>query len=360
MAFNTSMVQGPGTMDAMEQIATADSRKRPGLVKQALGQIYAHPLRNTMFEYALTPWNIANASQKGLAWKGIYGYRGFAKPQTGISGLFSAPTAGLRKLIGGVGHNLFGGGASSSAWKMFGNQGFEGLATAAGAAGHGRTAKIMGALGSVLGGTSANMGKLGYTAFGKMMPAALTGFGPGTWSSLDGGADVYTQGAKITALDAANQLGGISKKYGGVGGFWQAMWNEQKFVNKVSGALSADLGVTLSTAETMAKPWVRGLKATRIMGGAATLALWWDIGKFAATNTYKIARFGLEKANMALAGAARQDWGSNVSQSFITSGATTERQRALDEIGRSSMNGRSLLGNEAGMAARTFVGGRSW
>jgi len=351
--MDSSLIQGPGVGEAAGQMMAAPMERKAGIGRQILGQVYGHPIRNLLYEYALTPWNVSNFTQ-GFNYKGLFGYRGFAR-NTGS--VFSAPTVALRRLIGGVGELAsFGGGAGQRFFRAFGKGGLEGVANLYKGS-HKTASGIFDALSGMIGGTgNTNIGLVGHTLLGRPNAALMKAF-----STIGGN----TVAPGLAAADATAAMRSISTRYGGEAGFLKAVFTPGRHSRGVARAMireASAAGGTLATADALssAKLWSRSLVTTRVLGGIMTAALIYDIGKFAATNTYKIARYGMEKADIMLNSMGRQNWGGNLSQSFLTSGATSERQRALDEISRSSMNARSLVGNEAQLAARTFSGGRVW
>ena len=341
--MDTSLAQGPNIGGELGELASAPIQQKPSVARSLLGEIYGHPIRNAMWQYALTPWNISNYS-KGFRWKGFFGYRGLVNNQRGT---FSLPTTALRRLIGGIGETAsipFGKGAQNF-WRVFGRGGFEGLSKLYKPSQLGISrlsaprftseglSKFFEGVGKVIGGSDTPIGTLGST-FGKV-----------NWEAF---------GRKGPDQALANSLTKMSKDWYG----WRtaAGKNTERIVAELG-----ELGLKDAGAATkMTQRWIRGMNASRLMGTYATASLIWDVAKYAAKGTYKITRYALENINSSASGLVRQEWGDYAPVGLMSAGAVSERQRALDEIQRSSMNARSLIGNEASMAARTFAGGRVW
>ena len=118
----------------------------------------------------------------------------------------------------------------------------------------------------------------------------------------------------------------------------------------------AELASAKGVREAVAEAGWAGTKATALrlgmfagkafaMYGAVTTA--WDMTKMVAE---PVGRYIVENAN-ALATEYGQryspEMGGKIAMGYMSSGAATERQRAIEAISRSYINGRSALGNEA-------------
>jgi len=89
------------------------------------------------------------------------------------------------------------------------------------------------------------------------------------------------------------------------------------------------------------------LAPLKVFAGVGAITTAWDVSKMVGE---PIGRYLVENANRV--GTAWQnrfapEMGGKIAMSYMATGAATERQRAIEGISRSYINGRSALGNEA-------------
>jgi hypothetical protein len=368
-----ALVQGPGLVDAGMNAAMAGSPEESrGILGTAAHELYRHPLRNAIYTYTAMPWTIGNITSKGLKWPGLIGYRGLA----GGKGWAPWATTPIRRGVGALGSALTRGWSpeASAGFAEFGARGLQGLgqkynssiwkglstAIAGGEAGHFGMFGY-GWTGGVSGGVA--KGSMGYAATAPWANAFVNSVDD-AWAMSGGAGGIITKTGTIGNLtsDFFNASKTISAEWGTTGN--AIKW----LVGGRAGRSSMTRAMATSAAKATMGPGVGfgaaarnflNLNAfTKVATGAAYISLAADITKFAAKTTYKLVDAGISSANNMMQDIVNQEWGGRMSAAYITSGATSERQRALSEINRSSLNARSLLGNEAGLAARTYLGGR--
>lgn len=353
-----ALVQGPGLAEAGMDAAMAGSPEESrGIVGSAVHEIYRHPIRNAIYTYAAMPWTIKNITSKGLKWPGMIGYRGLS----GGTGWAPWATTPIRRagagIMAGV-MNSFGATDAAAGFSEFGARGFAGL-------GQKYDSKIWKGISTFMaGGEAGHFGMFGYSWTGGPKDVFRK-----AWLTENGGR-FYATG---TAADASSAFGSeflnmstaVSGEWGTVGSAWK--WatggtaGRRTMVKQIARQAGTRTGLAASTFVKSAGGvggFLNMNMVSHVASGAAYISLAADITKFAAKTTYKLVDAGISSANNMMQDIVNQEWGGKMSAAYITAGATSERQRALGEISRSSLNARSLLGNEAGLSARTYLGGR--
>lgn len=338
------IVQGPGIAEGAMNAAMAPPEKRAGIIGTVAHEMYRHPIRNAIAAYTLMPWMLANTTSKGLKWPGFYGYRGLVGGGAGWAPWATGP---IRRGFGAFGSAITRGWAPTVAegFATFGKGGLSGLGTK-----YNNT--ILKSLGVVVGGGEAgHFGLFGYNFLGGH---AFSQFG--------------------TAQEILKASTAVSKQFGGAGTMMKYIFSgkagkallEEKItqafatelLGKGGGSMMGSYFAGGAVSRTAARNFLRLGSVATVAAGAAYISLAYDIAKFAAKTSYKLVDAGVTTANNMLSDIVSQEWGGRLSAAYITAGATSERQRALSEINRSSMNARGLLGSEASLAARTYLGGR--
>jgi len=89
------------------------------------------------------------------------------------------------------------------------------------------------------------------------------------------------------------------------------------------------------------------LKFGRIYAGVNTAFLLWDITKMVGEPIGRYVVDNINRVSDAYVNRFNPETGGNLALGYLSAGAATERQRAVDAISRSYINGRSALGTEA-------------
>jgi hypothetical protein len=379
-------IQGPGTISGAEELATAPMSEKPGVAKSILGEIYGHPVRNLAYQYYLTPWNI----RPGMKWHGAFGWKGIAGTSNNPLNPVVAARYGAGRAAAGITGKV-GLSGTSSFFNAFAGGGFAQISKQMQATSPATTA-VFSALSKLTGGTpTSHIGVFGYGLMGGIKPGVIKGFqtaatqnwgrgqmrmaevfGPevtGGWTGVNPSLTSYLE--KNTANFVGNFAGkatALTEKYASnwnairtIGGGVRSAFggSSTSLYEKLAGDAVKKFGLTRASATAEATAFLRGNAIMFGLRTAATASLIYDIGKFATKQTYKLTKYALEGSSAAVEGILSQEWGTGqLSPGFMAANSMTERQRALSEINRSSMNARSLLGNEASLSARTYLGGR--
>lgn len=108
------------------------------------------------------------------------------------------------------------------------------------------------------------------------------------------------------------------------------------------------LGIHKATGAGLKSAGMRiGMLAGKAFAAYGLVSTMWDLTKMAGE---PIGRYLIENANRVATEIGQKyspEMGGKIAMSYMTTGAATERQRAVEAISRSYINGRSALGNEA-------------
>ena len=185
------------------------------------------------------------------------------------------------------------------------------------------------------------------TTFMTNISRASKTFGRGVLFGLEGiGAGSTTQGMEAMAIARRGLVGWKEVKVKQIAKTASSTTKGIMEVEKVLGAKSL-MRAGGPGVPTMGRAGL--IMAGRVVNPIMNIILAAQVISFAAETTFKGIRATTEAINRAAERVYSLDLGGELSRGYLTAGAATERQRALQAIQGSHLAGRRFLGNEASL-----------